>query len=713
MSFEKFQYTVSRLIGSNGDRPGFTRLSAGSQLDGDDEGPVSAARNLNASFLIALAGPGHAKYAEAIKCIDDHLTHPQWDGLAEFFRVGLFLVEEEVRKRLSEDRTLAEDLDSLVVWLTGTDEPDIVEAAERYHRLLFPEGADLHRARESKVDELRTKRLVRITALNPEPLTSVYQQVLFTANALLTVPLMKRDLEAHPLSDAMREGIGRISSEDQRFWYDHPIPIGIECDRNEAVYGIRALEEALRYEIERGNMPAEGRIPFLLSVSVTHEGLHRFARDYLEDEFARGGEIRHIDAYVVTEDDTRELLHEVLIPAGERYLRRRDYDTLRQVFGVDGRYGRHYSFLKAVAALWQVLIRDDIRATFKIDLDQVFPQKELIAETGKSAFEHLMTSLWGAHGVDWNSEHVELGMIAGALVNEADIGKGLFTPDVPWPSTSASTSTPTPTVSTLAPDQWVFCSSLPQAMSTEAEMMTRYGSDGPDGETECLQRVHVTGGTCGILVDSIRRHRPFTPTFISRAEDQAYMMSVLFADGEPTLRYVHESGLIMRHDKEAFAADAIEEARLGKLTGDFERILIYTSYARSLPWGVDRIKDLLDPFTGCFVSRIPLTVTWLRMALKAASLFSSRDPGDIEDAAELLKLSNRRLLDLANRVSFDPYPLSAEYWKEKEGWDIYYDILDEMEKALDRNDQYVLDLRGKARKMVEGWKLELCKPGDR
>jgi len=53
-------------------------------------------------------------------------------------------------------------------------------------------------------------------------------------------------------------------------------------------------------------------------------------------------------------------------------------------------------------------------------------------------------------------------MIAGALVNESDIDNSLFTPDVRFPERS------------LLPDERLFFSVLPQAVSTRAEMMTRY-----------------------------------------------------------------------------------------------------------------------------------------------------------------------------------------------------------------------------------------------
>ena len=53
--------------------------------------------------------------------------------------------------------------------------------------------------------------------------------------------------------------------------------------------------------------------------------------------------------------------------------------------------------------------------------------EELIEQTGASAFEHFQTPLWGATGQDAEGQPIELGMIAGALVNQRDIHKGVST----------------------------------------------------------------------------------------------------------------------------------------------------------------------------------------------------------------------------------------------------------------------------------------------
>jgi hypothetical protein len=222
-------------------------------------------------------------------------------------------------------------------------------------------------------------------------------------------------------------------------------------------------------------------------------------------------------------------------------------------------------------------------------------------------------------------------------------------------------------------DELIFNSTLPQALSTEAEMMTRYSVKGIDGKNQCLQRIHVTGGTSGVLIDSLRKYRPFTPTFIGRAEDQAYILSILFDGKDRQLRYVHKDGLIMRHDKKAFAAH----------------------YVRALPWSFQSVKNAIDPFTGCFVSRIPLTVVYLRFALKAASFFEKSTEESIEKGFEFLQLGIRRLHEAIQGLTREPNPLIAQFRNEKQGWNIFYDVLDRVEKRIQEGDLFSHELLDK------------------
>ena len=695
-AFSTFQEIIHRLVGSPAGRPPLTNIPITEQFISEDVTPTGIARNCNAAFLIALSGERHPLYDKALSYLTPVAEGSPWQDLACFYREGLNLVRREVSEACATDERLRQSIDDLRAWLEDpASASDALETVEATRRLFFPEGVGVCTDREKLIDDLRRKRTVTITQLNPCPIRDPFQEILFTSNILLTVPAASQPLDSLPLSDALHDMIKAIEKEEQIYWYDHPVQIGVPAENNEVLYGLRGLQEALTFEKQRKSLTSDQAVTCLLSVSVTHKGLHALAKKYLQEAFKHVAAPTSLKVHIVSETETELLIDEILVPAAQHYLQHDDASSLlHEVIGVDGEYGRHYSFLKAVSAFWHVLINPAVRGTFKIDLDQVFPQQDLVEQSGASAFEHFLTPLWGAQGNDYRGDPVDLGMIAGALVNERDIGASLFTPDVCFPP------------QTVAGDELVFHSALPQALSTEAEMMTRYGGTSLDGKTSCIQRIHVTGGTCGILVDSLRTYRPFTPTFIGRAEDQAYLLSVLFKDENANLRYVHKDGLIMRHDKDAFAGEAIKTAYIGKIVGDYARILWFSAYARALPWPSEETKELIDPFTGCFISSIPLTIVHLRLALKAASFFAG-DEETQSKGVELLSTGAKRLSTIIQYLNQDTNPLIEQYQREKKAWDVYYDILDQIEAALMRNDPFAVTLQEKARKLIEETKLKI------
>ena len=236
-------------------------------------------------------------------------------------------------------------------------------------------------------------------------------------------------------------------------------------------------------------------------------------------------------------------------------------------------------------------VNPKVRFSFKIDLDQVFDQSALRAHTGKTALQLLCNPHWGGQATDYLGRNVDLGMLAGGLVNESDSHQGLFVPDVVRPNTSV--------IARQFSSKRVFCPQWPQAVSTEAEIMQR-GAD--------YQRIHVTGGTTGICDTALRAWQPFTPSFINRAEDQAFGLSALGKDSY--LAHLHAPGLIMRHDKQAFAARAIAHADAGKAIGDIERIMLFSRYAELHVQGFDAVQNHLWPFTACFLH--PTAQRWRR-----------------------------------------------------------------------------------------------------
>ncbi len=655
------------------------------QFKSDSDDPAKAVRRLNAAFLILLAGQKHPDYKNAQSLLHRTAESTDESEIAQFYLAAVDRIQKEIENVCFRDPKFAARLKNLSSFLETTPQgQNPLQIAENIWSVFFPEGVGLSSDRDKSVSALRKKRTVNIHAANPDPIVDAAREILFTSNVLLTLPPASQTNHGLHCSEALKQNLHTVSQEPQRYWYDHPIHIGVNSQNNELLYGLGGLAEALKFERERGSVAKNAKIACLLSVSVTHQGLHQTARPYIDEVLSNAGFLKNLDVYVFTETDTRQIISDILAPAALHFLQHQDVTAELAMFGVDGEYGRHYSFLKAMAAFWHVFIEPRVKATFKIDLDQIFPQQTLVEQTGASAFEHFTTALWGAKGTDCRGRPVELGMIAGALVNESDIDNSLFTPDVRFPERS------------LLPDERLFFSVLPQAVSTRAEMMTRYITRRFDGVNTCIQRVHVTGGTNGIRIDSLRRHRPFTPSFIGRAEDQAYLLSAIKNVGE-SLAYVHKDGLIMRHDKEAFAAEAIESAEIGRTVGDYVRMLYLTAYAGVLSAGKTGLKEILDPFTGCFISKIPATVTLLRFSLKAASLFGENQ---MEKGLELVTIGTQQISKAFEFIGGENSALKQQYDSERRGWDVYYDTLDAVEQALANKDPFALELQQKAKAIV-------------
>jgi hypothetical protein len=645
---------------------------------------------LNTAFLVTLSGPDHSDYKKAAKYLEIMKKNSSYGKLAAFYLIGKNLIKKEIDNQTNQNQNFEKKLQDLNKYISKNNSFYDLDTIDKYWSVFFPEAEGIFENKDVRSKELRERRTVKIKSKNPNPITNPGKQMIFTSNILITVPDPKTDIGFLDYSEDLKNGIRLAAEEKQAFYYDHPILIGTPAEANEIIYGLNGLNKTAFYEKKNGNMDQDQKLTCILSASVTHKGLQKIAKKYIKEELDNYGSFEHLDIYIFTEEDTEKLLDEIFLPAASLMGATDNDKNLKSVFGVDGEYGRHYSFLKAITAFWNILIDTDKTATFKIDLDQIFPEKELKEQSGKSAFEHFINPLWGASGTDSFGNKIELGMIAGALVNEKDIHQGLFTPDVVFDYRQ-----------NLNLEERFFYSKLMMGLSTGSELATRYNKDGIDGETSCIQRIHVTGGTNGILIKALRKHRPFTPGFIGRAEDQAYILSVM-GENSTGLAYLHEDGLIMRHDKEAFAGDAMKAASAGNMIGDFIRTLYFSRYSELLSDDISDIKKTIDPFTGCFVSKIPVTTVLLRFCLKAADLF---DSGENQLASDFLLQSFERLRKSIEFAYDEKNLLQKAYINDKKGWNLYYDILDGIEDSKEINSIKRMSIQINAARICAGCKV--------
>jgi hypothetical protein len=119
---------------------------------------------------------------------------------------------------------------------------------------------------------------------------------------------------------------------------------------------------------------------------------------------------------------------------------------------------------------------------------------------------------------------------------------------------------------------------------------------------------------------------------------------------------------------------------------------------------VEQIKDIIDPFTGCFVSYIPFTVVSLRLALEGASFFKDGKPNE---GFDLLQMGTNRLHEIIKKLSETSNPLREGLRKEKKAWNIFYDLLDKVEEGLERGDPFALELKEKAKELMKTSEIDL------
>ena len=226
----------------------------------DSQSDVYTARMINASFLILLAGFKNEHSKKAQEIFNRYKNQSQWESIIRFYEIGIKEIEKEISAQASDNSELY--LDLLDVSNDISESNSIQNSDELLNTigdLFFPEGAGLHQIenRKDAVEELRNKRTVKITDLNPRPITDPTRQILFTSNILATIPLEDWDMNDLDFSAKIRKSLNDNKNEKQKYWYDHPIPLGIAPDKNEAIYGLRGLDEMVEFEKSTGRIPIE------------------------------------------------------------------------------------------------------------------------------------------------------------------------------------------------------------------------------------------------------------------------------------------------------------------------------------------------------------------------------------------------------------------------------------------------------------------------
>lgn len=537
----------------------------------------------------------------------------------------------DILKKLSNGEVISkyETLNKLMDKIDDTSTYKGTNSKQELHEY-FIQDENMQFSQEN-IERVRKSRKVTITETSK--VEDVINKIVLTSNILLTMPRSKNNV-SNNIADSLD------FSEEQGYWFDHPIPLDIDFERNEIVYGIRNLNLAIKKETNK-------KVPLILSVSCTHKSIKRIAKKYIQSILSNV-DTSALDIYVFSEIDTHNLIDEAFQMISEE-----SRTEMKDAIGVDGKYGRHYSFLKGIAYVYNKCVDSNIEYTLKIDLDQVFPQDLCKKLFGKYCFELLSSGLINSKGIDSEGRKVVFGMFAGALYNQTDFDQEnemqtYLSADVKLQDTKSL-------------DSYILNNNNTQVLSTYAELCNNEQLN-----NVAWKRYHITGGMNGGSIDYLKKYKPFTPSFISRAEDQAFILSVINdeIDGE-YLRYVHIPNFRMRHDKEEFIGTEISNNEVSKYVGDLERILLFSHYTIDILSNYPYIKREVAPFTATFISSRMYEVVLARFLTKLTMYIH-----DKELFTEFYKSFCRRIIDVLDKMDNQYYLKRFDI--ERHAWDIFY-----------------------------------------
>lgn len=464
---------------------------------------------------------------------------------------------------------------------------------------------------------------------NPKPIEP--SEVVLQLNALYTVPEGIPETISSELADEGRrimENPGKKIAD-----YDHPVPLFVEGKGHELESCLEELDRDIAFEKEQGVLPQDHRVPVLLSVSVTHEGIDETAGKWIGEVVAQK-EYSHVRVVVLTEGLCRVLREELF---GGRF----------ELFSVFGKYARHFNALKYGQLLLEKAL--GVRAGFKLDTDEGIRTEELWNTTGRTWFETMCHPYWGGSASDPEGKEVELAVNEGEYVNSSDIEKlgysqALRTPDV------------------AVPDTWTGPSMFFQKGFAHGRATALY--NGFESVEEGISHPVVKGGGYGITNEGLRKAAPFTFSWVGRAEDQQFYFSGL----KGGVRGIFHPNLRIAHYKSAVAG-AEKKTAAGRFLGDMYRLILFSHLAEK--WGV---KEQIDPMPGVFAGPLARGQAVFSLLYKSCE-FAAK--GDQVSAEYLLTAGAEELLELEDRI--DDGTVSRLADEEARHWRLFTEAIEKVE----------------------------------
>lgn len=474
-------------------------------------------------------------------------------------------------------------------------------------------------APETAMDREEILRRWKLTEVRPNQKPIKPTEILLQFNALYTLPEAPEnvpEIYRKQAATAVMDPGSKIAD------YDHPVHLFEGDENHEVINCLRELEEDLAFEKKQKVIPADYRMPVLLSVSVTHRNLDAPCGAWLLERIKSLG-LTHMRVYVLTEQAVDAVKEEALTEAVG-------------VYSVFGKYGVHFNALKYTQLLFERAY--GTRGGFKLDTDEGIRSRDLFEVTGKTWLQTLCHELWGGTAVDWRGKPVELAFNLGEYINEKDIDRlgykqAMREPDVKGPSSPIN-------------GDIFFNKGYAHAKATA--LYNEFS-----GLSDTVSHTVVKGGGYGITNHGLRAVVPFTFSLVGRAEDQQFYFSGLAGGARgifhPDLRIAHYKGTV---------AESERKTAVSRFIGDMYRLIIFQYLVAELG-----VKEDIDPMPGVFAGELARAQAFFHILYKALQYVNN---GDTKSAETLIGEGWEELENLMEAI--DSGKIKRQYASEREEW---------------------------------------------
>lgn len=357
--------------------------------------------------------------------------------------------------------------------------------------------------------------------------------------------------------------------------YDHPVEIFCEKKEHELLNFLEEFDNDISFEKTKNVFNKNYKVPVIISISTTHKNLELIVSKWVRFEI-KNLNLKNLNIFIL-DNEVIEQLKKELFKNQNKF----------ELFTVEGNYSNHFNALKYMQLIFEKGF--NIKAGFKLDTDEGINSENLYSVTSRTWFQTLCNKSIGNIAKAGNGKKFKLSFIIGEYVNNIDIMKtgyknALFESDVKPPSTYNN-------------NMIFFNKGFAHAKATSIyNKFSKYKFEKNNSEFDSNSISHpvVKGGGYGIENSGLKKYTPFCPSFITRAEDQAFYYSG-FSKG---IRGIFIETLRITHYKEKYSHSE-EKTTFDRLIEDIHRLILFSEIGKFL-----NNKNYLDPLPGVFISNM-------------------------------------------------------------------------------------------------------------